>query len=469
MLPEGAMQRLRGTDAQLQLAYSLSLLEPREFIVPTDGERHSLPGLGNCSAKVDEPGARIEVDCLSTFAHPAQISAELNEIPASRVYGPANFAPRWTQWPYSQRIKLAIGSPRLARHDSITIIAWDGAGSLEKSLTLPGILGAGADTCALPTADGNRFQQARWHDGAPHEVHSISVDDGVQLEVLDFGGDGSPVVLLPGLGATAHSFDELAPQLARKHRVIAITRRGTGSSSKPDFGFDTPRLSLDVLQVMDAMKIGKAVLVGHSIAGDELTWLGGHHSERFAGLVYLDAAYDRSDSRNTRLRELIRSLPPEPPIPPHALLNYDTATKLLAERGHLRMPEGEMIALLRVASPFLAGTPSIDARTQQAITAALRAPDYAAVKVPALAIYAIADPDKPLPPWYDANDAKLLANIAEIARIHGAMQGKNIEMFRRGVAQGQVLEVANAAHNIVLSNPQEVLHSIEAFVRDLKH
>jgi pimeloyl-ACP methyl ester carboxylesterase len=224
-----------------------------------------------------------------------------------------------------------------------------------------------------------------------------------------------------------------------------------------------------VLQAMDAKKIGKAVLVGHSIAGDELTWLGGHHSERFAGLVYLDAAYDRSDSRNTRLRELIRSLPPEPPIPPHALLNYDTATKLLAERGHLRMPEGEMIALLRVASPFLAGTPSIDARTQQAITAALRAPDYAAVKVPALAIYAIADPDKPLPPWYDANDAKLLANIAEIARIHGAMQGKNIEMFRRGVAQGQVLEVANAAHNIVLSNPQEVLHSIEEFVRDLKH
>jgi pimeloyl-ACP methyl ester carboxylesterase len=468
MLPEVAVQRLRGADAQLQLAYSLSLLKPREFTVPTSGERHSLPGLGSCSAKIDEPGNRIEVDCLSAFGHPAQISAELNEIPASRVYGPANFAPRWAQWPYTSRVKLAIGSPRLARHDSITVTAWDEVGSLQKSLTLTGILGAGIDTCALPTADGNRFQQASWHDAASHEVHSISVDDGVQLEVLDFGGNGSPVVLLPGLGATAHSFDEFAPQLARKYRVIAITRRGTGSSSKPDFGFDTPRLSQDVLRVMDAMKIGKAVLIGHSIAGDELTWLGGHHSERFAGLVYLDAAYDRSGARNTRLRELNGSLPPEPPIPPQALLNYDAATKLLAERGHLRLPQGEMIALLRVNTPFLAGTPSIDARTQQAITAAIRAPDYAAVNIPALAIYAIADSDKPLPPWYDASDEKLLSNIAEIARIKGEMQLKDIETFRRYVAQGQVLELANAAHNIILSNPPEVLHAIEEFVRDLK-
>ena len=71
------------------------------------------------------------------------------------------------------------------------------------------------------------------------------------------------------------------------------------------------------------------MLVGHSIAGDELTWLGGHHPERFSGLVYLDAAYDRSGDPKApaavRLRELNRLLPPEPPIPPQALLNYDAA------------------------------------------------------------------------------------------------------------------------------------------------
>ena len=34
-----------------------------------------------------------------------------------------------------------------------------------------------------------------------------------------------------------------------------MTRRGTGYSSKPDFGFDTPRLAQDVLEVMDAMNL----------------------------------------------------------------------------------------------------------------------------------------------------------------------------------------------------------------------
>ena len=66
------------------------------------------------------------------------------------------------------------------------------------------------------------------------------MDKGVQLEALDFGGQGSPILLLAGLGATAHSYDELAPMLAQKHRVIAITRRGTGYSSRPDFGLDPP-------------------------------------------------------------------------------------------------------------------------------------------------------------------------------------------------------------------------------------
>ncbi len=219
--------------------------------------------------------------------------------------------------------------------------------------------------------------------------------------MLDFGGAGSPILLLPGLGATAHSYDELAPLLAQKHRVVAMTRRGTGDSSKPDFGFDTPRLAQDVLQVMDAMGLEKVMLVGHSIAGDELTWLGGHHPERFSGLVYLDAAYDRSGDRKApaamRLRELGRHLPPEPPFPPEALLNFDAMTKMLLERGHLRLPEGELIAFRRMNDPYLAGFASIDGRTQQAISAAIQAPDYAAVKIPALAIYAFDRPERTAP------------------------------------------------------------------------
>ena len=133
----------------------------------------------------------------------------------------------------------------------------DAAGYVDKSLTLPGILGGDSTPARCPRS-ARHFQQARWRDTAPHEPTSVTVDEGVQLEVLDFGGTGSPILLLPGLGATAHSYDELAPMLAQKHRVVAMTRRGTGYSSRPDFGFDTPRLAQDVLQVMDAMGLDES-------------------------------------------------------------------------------------------------------------------------------------------------------------------------------------------------------------------
>jgi pimeloyl-ACP methyl ester carboxylesterase len=140
---------------------------------------------------------------------------------------------------------------------------------------------------------------------------------------------------------------------------------------------------------------------------------------------------------------------------------------MLLERGHTRLPEGELIAFHRMNDPNLAGIPSIDGRTQQAISAAIQSPDYAAVKIPALAIYALEDPNKPLPLWYDANDQELLANLAERARLADADKRKSIELFRRGVAKGQVLELQNASHYIFQSNQQEVLEAIEKFVAEL--
>lgn len=469
MLPESTLRKLQGVPPQLQLTYSLTLLKPIEHDLPTDGKRHVLPGLGWCSARVDEPGNVIDVDCFVAITHPTQISAELHDISASRVFGRVDFAPDWARQLYSERVKLAIDSPRLAKHDTITVTAWETAGFITESLTLPGILGDNTETCPLPTKDGNRFRVSRWRDSAPHEPSSVGVDDGVKLEVLDFGGTGSPILLLPGLGATAHSYDELAPLLAQEHRVVAMTRRGSGASSRPDYGFDTPRLAQDVLQVMDTMGLKKVMLVGHSIAGEELTWLGSHHPDRFDGLVYLDAAYDRSsESKNSRLRELGRFLPPEPPIPPAALQSFDAMSKLLLERGHLRLPEGELIAFYQMDNPYLAGTASLDGRSMQASSAAIEKPDYAKLKIPALAIYAIPDPNAPLPARYDVNDRQLMADVAEKNRLIAAMQRKNIELFRRSVEKGQVLELQKSQHYIHQSNQREVFEAIEKFAADLQ-
>jgi hypothetical protein len=67
----------------------------------------------------------------------------------------------------------------------------------------------------------------------PH-VQFVTVDEGVQLEVLHWGGSGRALVLLAGSGNTAHVFDDFAPKLIGCCDVYGITRRGFGRSSHPE-------------------------------------------------------------------------------------------------------------------------------------------------------------------------------------------------------------------------------------------
>lgn len=98
------------------------------------------------------------------------------------------------------------------------------------------------------------------------------VDKDVKLEVFDWGGSGRPLVLLAGLGGTAHVFDGFAPKLTGMYHVYGITRRGFGRSSVPATGYSADRLGDDVLGVIDALKLNKPVLVGklHRRRGTEL-------------------------------------------------------------------------------------------------------------------------------------------------------------------------------------------------------
>src|SRR6185295_3452232 len=137
-------------------------------------------------------------------------------------------------------------------------------------------------------------------------VRKVSSQDGVSLEVLDWGGSGPPIVFLAGGGnSTPYDFDDFAPRFTHGHRAIGITRRGTGgSSAQRPRSFDD--YVDDIVAVLDVFHFDRVALVGHSFAGLEMARFGEKYGRRCDGLVYLDAAYDYTDPALEKIFESSR-------------------------------------------------------------------------------------------------------------------------------------------------------------------
>ena len=120
----------------------------------------------------------------------------------------------------------------------------------------------------------------------------IDTPDGGHL-YCEVRGEGSPILLLHGHGATLDTFALLAPLLAAAgHRVIAVDQRGFGRSSATPDGFDFFGLVDDVATIADALDLEKSIVVGHSMGGLVALALTIHRPDataRVRGLVLLNS------------------------------------------------------------------------------------------------------------------------------------------------------------------------------------
>jgi pimeloyl-ACP methyl ester carboxylesterase len=307
---------------------------------------------------------------------------------------------------------------------------------------------------------------ATWADPSPHRARFVTVAEGVQLEVLDWGGEGPPLIFLAGLGCSAHIFDEFAPAFRDRFHVYGVTRRGFGASSQPQAGYDIPTLGADLVAVLRALGLERASFVGHSIAGEELTWLAAHAPERVEKLVYLDAAYDRVAGREAQ-----KDAPKAPMEQDSSPTEQDKASiaayGAFVERAYgFRAPEAE----LRATAIFDASGKYVRDRTPDEIGDTIVKgslhPDYAHVTAPALAIYRVAESAEKWASaafWSSLNEAdreKVRALFAHFT----AMSQRERERFRREVAHGQVVEIRGASHYVFLSHRAVVLEAMRAFL-----
>ena len=119
---------------------------------------------------------------------------------------------------------------------------------------------------------------------APGDMVDVA---GVRLHVRDSGPkDASAVILLHGFGASLHTWEAWAQDLAKDHRVIRFDLPGSGLSSPDPTGIYTDARSMQLLvALMDQRGVARAAIVGNSIGG-RLAWtFAATHPERVSKLV----------------------------------------------------------------------------------------------------------------------------------------------------------------------------------------
>jgi non-heme chloroperoxidase len=305
------------------------------------------------------------------------------------------------------------------------------------------------------------------YDTVPYEAERfVSVAPGVNLEVLDWGGSGEVMVLLTGSGDNAHVFDYFAFQFTDFFHVIGITRRGWLPSSQPENGYDVKTRAADDIKVLDTLGIKKAVFVGHSIAGSELSKIAVTYPRYFDKLVYLDAS-DLSERFNTF---------PEIPGPFPLFTDADAKSLFTFQAAYARLlGVREPIPATCLSYAFdkdgmVTGTSTPDS-IQAKLSAGVNIPanppkNWADIKVPRLGIFAPPTVESKLP-WYwylspadqtvfDERFPRLLQWFSDVI--------DKFEEKHPGNPTPKVYLLPGAPHYVYINNEAEVVRQMRNFL-----
>ena len=113
---------------------------------------------------------------------------------------------------------------------------------------------------------------------------------GVKL-AYEEKGSGSPAFLfIHGWTCDRSFFKAQADHFAKRHRTVSVDLRGHGESDKPSGAYPISAYVDDLSHVIDTLKLGKVVAVGHSMGGITVLELGACYSDKVAAIVMVDPA-----------------------------------------------------------------------------------------------------------------------------------------------------------------------------------
>jgi pimeloyl-ACP methyl ester carboxylesterase len=203
-------------------------------------------------------------------------------------------------------------------------------------------------------------------------------------------------------------------------------------------GYSANRLGDDVLAVIEALKLDRPLLAGHSIAGEELSSVASRQPQKVSGLVYFDAAYgyayyNRDGAMwSVDLAELHRKLERMLARPDATLVQELLNSTLPDFAADPRQIQNELPAGSADAPPALPFETFAILEGEQ---------KYTSIPAPVLAIYAAPE------------------GVGPVAQA---------KAFEKGVPSAHVVMLSGATHYVFQSNEADVLREMKAFIESLR-
>lgn len=232
------------------------------------------------------------------------------------------------------------------------------------------------------------------------------------------GGEGPPLVLVHGLGGAASNWIELAPALAREHRVVAVDLPGHGGSAPlpalPNLEPFADRLGL----VLEREAVSRAVVIGHSLGCVVALRLAMRSPELVRGLVLISAAGIGSTSRRARYALAVSSL-----VQPGRMIAPFRATIARSDRlrglvwGNWATPDGAMVS--PAASLGLLEGPALHTDTASAAAALVEEDprvELERIRCPAMIVWGARDPQVPVADAFEYA-RRLRASVRVVAAV----------------------------------------------------
>jgi 3-oxoadipate enol-lactonase len=270
-------------------------------------------------------------------------------------------------------------------------------------------------------------------------------DDGTKIAYSAWGRrDGTPVLMIQGLGVDRRGWALQRGAFGRKHRCIAVDNRGTGHSDAPPGPYELRRMAEDALAVLDAEGIERAHIVGASMGGIIAQILGVLHPDRVRSLTLACTACEHHEWR----RELLAEWAEVVSARGMAGLMDDGMRWMIGPRLHRRFGVFvNVLARVLVQTKPHAFVAQIDAILNASDELRFVLPQ---VTAPTLVVTGSQDTLTPL------GDAEELAELITTSRLY----------VLRGTAHGLMAEAPNAFNDVVLTFLDEIDRSVAATTQE---